>query len=49
MNIINFLVCFLVFPPRVLLDKMVALDLPAPLDLEASPETLASPDPRDLL
>lgn len=32
-----------------LLDKMAALDLPAQLDLEASPETLDSPDLRDLL
>lgn len=31
------------------LDKMDAPDLPALLDLEASPETLASPDPRDLV
>ena len=36
-------------PIRALLDKMAALDLPAQLDLEASPETLDSPDPRDLL
>jgi len=33
----------------VLLDKMAALDLPAQLDPEASPVTLDSPDPRDLL
>lgn len=33
----------------VLLDKTVAPVLPAQLDLEASPETLASQDPRDLV
>lgn len=33
----------------VLLDKMVALDLPAQPDPEASPETLASLDLRDLV
>lgn len=33
----------------VLLDKMAALAHPAQLDLEASPETLASQDPKDLL
>lgn len=32
-----------------LLDKTAAPDLPAQLDLEASPETLASPDPKELL
>lgn len=31
------------------LDKMAALDLPAQLGLEASPETLVSLDPKDLL
>lgn len=31
------------------LDKMAALDLPAHLGLEASPETLVSLDPKDLL
>lgn len=33
----------------VLLDKMAALDPLAQLDLEASTETLASPDPKDLV
>lgn len=44
---LHFLFCF--FISRVLLDKMVALDLLAPVDPEDSLELWDSPDPRELL
>lgn len=40
---------FVFFISRVLLDKMVALDLLAPVDPEDSLELWDSPDPRELL
>lgn len=45
----HFIFCFVFFISRVLLDKMVALDLLAPVDPEDSLELWDSPDPRELL